>query len=448
VLTPAPEIVRLLAPFASAFTRPTFEHALVLVTGTILASGRRTVAAALRAVGRRGDRHFTTYHRVLNRARWSPLALSRRLLELLVRTCLAPAAPLVLLVDGTLERRSGRRIAAKGRFYDAVRSRPGHVATSEGVHWLCVMLLVPVPWSRRPWALPFLSVPTLTPAASAALGKRHRTVPERTATLVRLLRRWQPERELVLVGDSSFAVVELAQVCRQQRVALVAPLLLNAQLYDPPAPRPASTPGPKPKKGPRQPTLAARVAEPATVWQPVTLPWYGGRPMPVDLASGTARWHTDGHDPVPLRWVLVRRPDRRRGPLAFFCTEPTAAAEPIVRWYVDRWAIEVTFEEVRAHLGVETQRQWSTPAIGRTTPCLLGLFSVVVLLAQTLHPRALPVRTAAWYPKADPTFTDVLAVVRRHLWLSANRPPRAADSPGRFPDHLFDTLIEAACYAA
>jgi hypothetical protein len=448
VLTPALEIVRVLAPFASAFTRPTFEHALLLVTGTILATGRRTVAAALRAVGRRDDRHFATYHRVLNRARWSPLTLSRLLLGLLAFTFLDPAAPLVLLVDGTLERRSGRRIAAKGRFYDAVRSRPGHVATSEGVHWLCVMLLVSVPWSRRPWALPFLSVPTLTPAASAALGTRHRTVPERTATLVRLVRRWQPERAMVLVGDSSFAVVELAQTCRRQRMELVAPLLMNAQLYDPPAPRPASTPGPKPKKGPRQATLAARAADPATAWQPATLPWYGGQSRTVGLATGTALWHTDGQAPVPLRWVLVRRPDRRRGPLAFFCTDLTAAAEQIVRRYIDRWSIEVTFEEVRAHLGVETQRQWSTLAIGRSTPCLLGLFSLVVLVAQTLHPGALPVRAAAWYPKAEPTFSDVLAAVRRHLWTSVNRPPLAADRPGRFPDHLIDTLVEAACYAA
>jgi hypothetical protein len=269
---------------------------------------------------------------VLNRARWSPLPLSRRLLGLLGVTWLAPAAPLVLLVDGTLERRSGRRIAAQGRCSDAVRSRPGHLVTSAGVHWLWVRLLVPVAWSRRPWALPFLSVPTLTPAASAALGQRQRTVPERTATLVRLLRRWPPARELVLVGDRSFADVELAQTGRQQRMRLVAPLLLHAQLYDPPAPRPASTPGPKPKPGQRHATLAARAAEPATAWPPVPRPWSGGRPRPVGLATGTARWHTDGQAPVPLRWVLVRRPDRRRGPLAFCCPDLTAAPERIVGW--------------------------------------------------------------------------------------------------------------------
>src|SRR5687768_14602364 len=135
--TPDPAIVGLLQVFAEAFTRPTFAHAVTLVYGALLAPGRRTVAAALRAVGLRDERHFTTYHRVLNRAVWSPLTLSRLLLGLIVTTLLAPDAPLVLLIDATLVRRTGRRIAYKGRFHDAVRSRPGHTRTSEGVHWLC-----------------------------------------------------------------------------------------------------------------------------------------------------------------------------------------------------------------------------------------------------------------------------------------------------------------------
>ena len=138
-----------LTPFAVAFTAPTFRHVQVLVAGTILASGRRTVAAALRAVGLGEERRFTTYHRVLNRGVWSALVLSRLVLDLLVRTFLAPDAPLELVMDGTLERRRGRKLAWKGRFHDAARSQSGHVVTSDGIHWVCVMLLVRVPWSRR-----------------------------------------------------------------------------------------------------------------------------------------------------------------------------------------------------------------------------------------------------------------------------------------------------------
>src|SRR5918997_1391582 len=186
----------LLTPFAVAFTAPTFRHVLVLVSGTLLANGRRTVAAALRAVGLGEERRFTTYHRVLNRDVWSALVLSRLLLDLLVRTFLTADAPLELVVDGTLERRRGRKLAWKGRFHDAARSQSGHVVTSDGIHWVCVMLLVPAPWSRRRWALPFLTIPTFTRAIGAKVGNPPRTAPGGTGGLVRLIRRWQPHRTI------------------------------------------------------------------------------------------------------------------------------------------------------------------------------------------------------------------------------------------------------------
>src|SRR5215217_2761865 len=324
-----------LMPFAVAFTAPTFRHVLVLVCGTILASGRRTVAAALRAVGLGEERRFTTYHRVLNRSVWSALVLSRLLLDLLVRTFLAPDAPIELVVDGTLERRRGRKLAWKGRFHDAARSQSGHVVTSDGIHWVCVMLLVPVPWSRRRWALPFLTIPTFSPATSAKLGKPHRTAPERTEGLVRLIRRWQPDRTIQLVGDSGFAVLRLAQVCGLARVRLVSRLVLTAQVYDPPRVRPASTPGVKPKQGPRQPKLVDRVgamtvAASHTAWQRQVVTWYGHQQRLLDVATGMALWHTDGSDPLPIRWVLVRDPQGRLSPDALFCTDREVDAPAIL----------------------------------------------------------------------------------------------------------------------
>src|SRR5215207_3993004 len=315
-------------PFAVAFTAPTFRHVLVLVSGTILASGRRTVAAALRAVGLGDESRFTTYHRVLNRGIWSALVVSRLLLDLLVRTFLASDAPLELVVDGTLERRRGRRLAWKGRFHDAARSQSGHVVTSDGIHWVCVMLLAPVPWSRRRWALPFLTIPTFTPATSAKLGKRHRTAPERTEGLIRLIRRWQPHRTIEVVGDSGFAALRLAHICGAARVRLISRLVLNAQLYDPPPVRPASTPGVKPKKGARQPKLVDRldattVAAGHTAWQRQVVAWYGHQRRLLDVATGTALWHTDGCAPLPIRWVLVRVPGAG--------SRPTHSSAPIRR---------------------------------------------------------------------------------------------------------------------
>jgi hypothetical protein len=448
----------LLTPFAVAFTAPTFRHVLVLVSGTILASGRRTVASALRAVGLGGERRFATYHRVLNRDVWSALVLSRLLLDVLVRTFLAPDVPLELVVDGTLERRRGRKVAWKGRFHDATRSQSGHVVTSDGTRWVCVMLLAPVPWSRRRWALPFLAIPTFTPAISAKLGKPHRTAPERTEILVRLIRRWQPHRAIRLVGDGGFAVLRLAHVCRTTRVRLVSRLVLNAQLYDPPRVRPASTPGVKPKKGPRQPKPVDRLdattaAASHTAWQRQVVAWYGHQQRRLDLATGTALWHTDGSDPLPIRWVLVRDPQGRLSPYARFCTDQAVDALAILAAYLQRWNVEVTFEEARAHLGLETQRQWTTRAeLADAHAVRCGLISVVVLMAHAAHPDRLPTRRAAWYPTPEATFSDALAAVRREFWatcISRNSPaPPGAPLLANPSAHLLSFLVDAACYAA
>ena len=309
----SPDSLFLLQPFAEVFTRPTFYHMRTLVYGTLLATGPRTVTAALRAMGQGDERHFTTFHRVLNRAVWSPFHLSRILLGLLVMAFLDPDAPLILLIDGTLERRWGRRIVYKGRFHDAVRSQTGHIVTSEGIHWLCLMLLVSVPWCRRQWALPVMSVATLTPDTSTKLGKRHRTTTQAAQLLIWLVRRWFPEREIVLVGDGGFASTRLGHTCRRLQVRFVSRLLLTAQLYDPVPPQPKGKPGVKPKKGPRQPKLTQRVKSTITTWLPQEIAWYAGQQLKMDLLTGFALWHRDGEDPLPIR-------------LSSFCAIPVANA--------------------------------------------------------------------------------------------------------------------------
>ena len=175
------------------------------------------------------------------------------------------------------------------------------------------------------------------------------------------------------------------------------------------------------KKGDRQPTLAARAADPATTWTTVVVSrWYGETERTVEIATGTALWYHVGKPAVPLRWVLVRIPGSTDEPKGFLCTDQSVGPLTVIGWYVRRWTVEVTFAEVRRHLGVETQRQWSAPAIARTTPCLLGLFSVVALAADTLDTAgALPTRQSPWYQKVAPTFSDALAAVRVELWRAA-----------------------------
>lgn len=449
--TPSPEIIAVLHLFAPVFTKPTFAHVTTLVCGVLLAVGTRTVASALRAVGLAHCRQFTTYHRVLNRARWSALALSRLLLALLVATFLPAGAPLVLVVDETLERRWGRLIAWKSRFRDPLRAGPGRPVTTPALRWLVLTLLVPVPWSTRPWALPFLILPAPAPATSAKLGKRHRTVVALAALALRLVRRWQPDRELTLVGDGGYAAIALGHACRRLpgTVRLVSRLRLDAVLHDVPGPRQPGQRGPTPKKGARLPNLAAVLADPATVWRWGVLPWYGGQTQPMELTTGTALWYHPGQAPLPIRWVLLRDPAGKEKPTALFSTDQAATPEQIVGWFVGRWNIEVTFEEARKHLGLETQRQWTTRAIGRTTPCLLGLFSLVAVLADRLHGAALPTRQAAWYPKQEATFSDALAAVRRALWgLPKSTMSQLEPDNSHFPAPLWEHLSEAAAYAA
>jgi hypothetical protein len=450
MFTPSPEIVELLTTFAVAMTAPTFAKLLVLIYGTILAPGRRTVTAALRAQGLEDEANFGKYHRVFNQAPWSGWVLSHLLLGLIIDGFVPAGWPLILLIDETLERRQGKKIEYKGWFRDAVRSTANRVTGCWGIRWCCLCILVGVPWSERPWALPFLLVPVRSQKTCERLGKPHRSCVEWAAVLVTKVRRWYPEREIVLVGDGAYAAVSLVQHCQglEPAVKLTARLRLDAALYDFPGPQPKSKRGPKPKKGARQPNLAHRLADPGTVWRRVTIPWYGGAQKVLEIVTGVSLWYTPGWDPVPIRWVLVRCPEGSLKPAAYFCSDATVTAEQILAWIVGRWNIEVTFEEIRAHLGFETQRHWAPRAIERTTPCLFGLFSLVVLMAHVLHPDTLPLPQVSWYPKDEATFSDALAAVRRHLWSAGNytMSPTHPDM-GLIPHALWERLLQAVCYS-
>ena len=451
-LLPLTDIVPVLLHFAPVFSDRVWRHAAVLVVGAILSPEKRTVTAALRVMGLSEEKQFGKYHRVLSRAVWSSLELSRILLGLLVTLLLSADSPLPIVIDETLERRQGAKIRAKGVFRDAVRSTKERVVTSFGLRWVSMMLVVKVPWAQRPWALPFLTVLAPSERANDKLHRRHKTVVKWTRQMIAQVRRWWPQRRIVLIGDGGYAAVGLALWCSGllNPVTLVTRLRLDAALYaPPPAPMPGRR-GPKPKKGVRLPSLAQRAAAPNAVWETLTLSWYGGEPRTVHIQTGTALWYTPRHAPVPIRWVLVCCPEGRFEAQAFLCTDLDATPTQILAWVVLRWNIEVTFEDVREHLGVETQRQWSDKAIARTTPILLGLYSLITLLAhEWAAQQPLPVRTAAWYHKEDATFADVIAFVRRAIWGRLNCMRSTSDPdwvliPRQSAERLMDTL----CYAA
>jgi hypothetical protein len=269
------------------------------------------------------------------------------------------------------------------------------------------------------------------------------------------VRRWQPEREITLVGDGSYAAVVLVQRCQRLKkpVQLVSRLRLDARLFDFPGPQPASKRGPKPKKGARLTQLAERLTDPETHWRELAVILYGQEHR-LQVVTGGALWHTPGQDPVPLRWVLVRCPEGSCEPAAFCCSDPTATPKAIIVWASLRWnigrtvCVRVTFAELRAQLGFETQRQWADRAIERPTPSLLGLFSLVTLMAKSLHPDHLPIRQTSGYVKEEASFSAALAAVRSHFWKGSNSVMSTENHDlYLIPQTMLLSLLDAACYS-
>jgi hypothetical protein len=412
------EYITILESFARLFSKCIWKQAKTLLIGAILSPVERTVTAALRVMGLSGEKHFQNYHRVLNRAVWSSLEASRILLGLLIST-FTGSSPIILGLDDTIERRRGAKIKAKGIYRDPVRSSHSHFVKASGLRWLSLMLLTPIPWAKRVWALPFLTV--LAPSERYYKDKirKHKKLTEWAYQMVLQVRRWLPKRLLVIVADSSFAVIELLWQLRQLKnpICMITRFRLDAALYEPTKPAPGKMGRPR-KKGNRLPTLEKVSEDKRTRWKCLTVQeWYGEKKRDIEITSKTAVWFHSGKPPLPIRWVIVRDPKKIFKTQALLCTDINVSAVQIIEWFVCRWQVEVTFHEVRTHLGVETQRQWADLSILRITPALLGLFSIVTLLAN-LHARKqkLPVQQAAWYNKEIPTFSDALRIVKQTLF--------------------------------
>jgi DDE superfamily endonuclease len=444
------ELLNLIVVFRPLFTKPTWERAKVLLLGALLARGKRTVTACLRVVGLGDEQHFQNYHRVLNRAQWDPFKAAQILLGLLVLLLPADGA-LVIGADDTIERRNGEKIKELSCYRDAVRSTKKHLVKCFGLKWLSLMLVVKLPWSERVWALPFLTVLCRAqregqprkvsryknhrpgaigknrkrPAprkfqASGAMARHHKSAIDVLMILIRVVSRWFPDRAKVLVVDGGYAAIKLVMTCQSlKNTTLVTRLPWDAALHHFPGKRPAGSHGPAPLKGARQRTLKQWAARSDTGWKEIEADWYRGEKKKMLVFSRTGLWRRPSYDPVAIRYVITRDPEGSLRDEVFACTDVNASPEQILQWVIQRWSVEVTFEEARAHLGMETQRQWSDLAISRTTPCLLGLFSLVVLLASKLQPDGkIPLLLTAWYQKTEATFSDCLSLTQKHLWQS------------------------------
>lgn len=436
--------------FRCLFSKKVFEQVKVLFAGALLCIGRRTVCALLRIMGLGSEKRFHKYHRVLSLVKWSLLKAGKTLLLLLVQRFYAASEPLVFDLDETIERRRGERIKAKGIYRDPVRSSKSHFVKCSGLRWMCLMLLCRIPWAQRVWALPFLTILAPSERYCVEQGRQHKKITDWARQMIFQLYRWMKGRTLIVVADSTYAALELLNAVRSY-VTFICRLRLDAALYEAPAEKQTGKAGRPRLKGKRLPTLQQVLDDPATQWQTLVIAqWYDEQEVTMLVATATAIWYHSGMTPVAIRWVLLKDPEGKKEPAALLGTDLQMQAACIINYFIRRWTLEITFEETRAHLGVETQRQWSDQAIARSTPCLMGLFSITALWADSLQNKSsIEVQQTAWYHKKLPTFSDALATVRSQIWKERNFcMSHENEDMIKIPKRLLNELTSILCRAA
>ncbi len=425
-----------LAPFQILFVQQrSWQKAQEMLVGAILCRGKRTVSRVLTVMGLAQSPQYGKYYRVLSRVGWSGLKGAQILLGMIL-ALLTPGRSIVIGIDETLERRWGKQIWGLGIYRDAVKSSHKHIVKSSGIRWQVMQVLLPLPWSKRAWGLPFLSVMMPSESTPRVGGRAYKSSLDWATQMVSVVSRWL-QRSWICVADGGYGNAKFGWACRRHGVSLVSRLPWKANLYDfvPTAP-PRRLPGRPRTKGVRQLSMQQRVETlKFESGQFHILRWYGGGHALRQLVTGTAVWDVDGYKPLPLRWVLVIDPTGQQPPSVLFSTNLMLQAPEIVELFVSRWSLEVTFadaiaprfprralhqaEEAHAHLGFQSQRQWAKAATTRTTPVLLALFSLICLIAYRLHSIApISPHSTAWYVKSELTFADLIDAVRAALWRS------------------------------
>jgi DDE superfamily endonuclease len=440
------EAAALLLALQPVFTQPTWRRFSLLMAAALLTTGRRTVANLLRGAGPLARGHRTSYQRVLSAATWSGLRLACGLCGFVLAR-LVPDGRVNLVGDDTVDGHPGRRVYGKARHRDPVRSSHSYTAWRYGHKWVVLAVLVRLPFATRPWALPVLVDLYRSEEDDRRRGRPHRTPAQLMCRLLRLALLRFPGRQFLFVGDAGYGTHEVARFCHRHRarLALVSKLHPDANLYEPPPPyagkgRPRVKGGRLPK--PRQAVEARRR------FRRVTVGWYGGGTRQVSIAEGAGHWYKAGRGLVPVRWVFVRDRSGTHRDEYFFTTDLALGPRGVIGHYTGRWNIETTFEELRAHLGLETTRGWCRATVLRAAPCLFGLYSVVALLFVAL-PQGKRSGAVAWPGKEGTTFSDALAAVRRWLWAEWVFPQAEGGAAvEQLPEPLRELILSALAPAA
>ena len=402
--------------WAAGFGETVFPKFVTLLLGAVLMTGRRTVSRMLHVVGELADADPSSYHRVLSMRRWSMWSLARPLVKAILDTFL-PQGVVYLAGDETVTEHPGRKVFGKGRHRDAKRSSHSFVAHLWGHKWVVLAILVKLPGVERPWALPVLVALYRNEKDNQAAGRRHKTPSDLMRQLLWVLLRWFPARLFVLSGDGGYANHMLTRFARRhaQRLTLVSRFYADAALYAAP-PRPKKGAKGRPRvKGKKLPS-PQDVVKRTKKRKRLTVNWYGGQSRRVEVVTGTGHWYKSGEGLVEVLWVFVHDLTGTHRDEYFFTTDVTWSAKQVIETFTDRWSIEVTFQEVRAYLGVETTRGWIERTVLRAEPCLFCLYSVVALWYAALPEGDRQKLEPTWTGKTTVTFSDAITLVRRDLW--------------------------------
>jgi hypothetical protein len=438
-----------LSLFRSAFSTPTYHRFLVLALAAVLTTGRRTVTNLLRTVRCQTCGDVSSYHRVFSQRRWSTWALARALITFLLDH-VVPSGPVLLAGDDTVTEHPGPQVFGKARHRDGVRSSHSYTAYRWGHKWVVVSVLVKLPGTTRPWALPVLVALYRPPEWDRVHGMRHKTPAHLARLLLARLIRWFPERHFIFVGDSGYGTSETARFCRQRHrhLTVVSKFYGDAALYDPPPLRTRRTIGRPRVKGQKLPSPQEEVAH-STRRTRLAVAWYGGTSRDIEIVTGTGHWYRIGEDLVAVRWVYVHDYMGTHRDEYFFTTDLSLCPKQIVECYTQRWSIETTFQECREHLKLESTKCYGQQTVLRFTPCLFGLYTIVVLLYLQLPDLLrLPIMVS-WSGKSTTTFADMITCVRRAIWQQwFFQTSTKAELFSKLPRSLQETILYALAPAA
>lgn len=418
-------IMTFFANFNQAMTAPTAGNLGVLFRGAVLSMGPRTVTECLRAAWPWVEKHFSVYENVIRRAKLNELAMGKTLFNLILRL-LPDADPVILIVDETLVRRYGPYVMGVGVHRDSLRSSGKHSGLSLGHKWIVLSVAIRLPFMRCALALPILSRLYVSPSPArrsrVTCDMKHRSPAKIAKALVGIVVRWAPDRRFILIGDKVFGSHDMADTFnekgdnkRMRAVSLVSRMQPDAGLYAPP-PQHNGGRGRRRVKGEKLPNPAREASRDDAPWENVEVAWYGGTRKVLTLISGTGLWYRCGTKATWTRWVYVRYPEDKRRDEVLYTTDSNLKPHEIVEMYVTRWSLEITFEETRRHLGLETLRNRTLTAVQRSVPMLLALYSfIMVWFAVNKKEMTTRIGAAPWYKKKALTFSDILDAAREDI---------------------------------